>query len=93
MIIQCENCKRRFQVDETRIKPEGSRVRCSKCGHIFIVLRAEASEDTKLRGNNLNINKIDNIAVQHAVDQVADCPGKNQRYSDGKHSLLMRHTL
>ena len=59
MIIQCENCKRKFQVDETRIKPEGSRVRCSKCGHLFIVLRAEASEDTKLIGNNLNINKID----------------------------------
>ena len=39
MIIQCENCKRKFKVDPGRIKPEGSKVRCSKCGHIFMAMR------------------------------------------------------
>ncbi len=80
MIIQCENCKRRFQVDETRIKPEGSRVRCSKCGHLFIVLRAEASEDTKLIGNNLNINKIDS-SVDDQVNK-SESPMSTQENAD-----------
>jgi predicted Zn finger-like uncharacterized protein len=37
MIIQCGNCSRKFKIEESRIKPGGSKVRCSKCGHIFLV--------------------------------------------------------
>lgn len=35
MIIECKGCARRYQVDDTRLKPGGSRVRCSSCGHVF----------------------------------------------------------
>ena len=35
MIIECQGCARRYQVDDTRLKPGGSRVRCSACGHVF----------------------------------------------------------
>src|ERR1700758_650005 len=41
MIIQCEHCKTRFRVDDSRIKPTGSKVRCSKCGNVFSVTREE----------------------------------------------------
>ena len=37
MIIKCKSCYRRFKLDETLLKPSGSRVRCSKCGAIFHV--------------------------------------------------------
>ncbi len=40
MIIECKNCARRYQVEDTRLKPGGSRVRCSGCGHVFTVERA-----------------------------------------------------
>ena len=36
MIITCENCETRFTFDESLLKPEGSKVRCSQCRHIFI---------------------------------------------------------
>lgn len=41
MVIECENCKRKFRLDDSRIQPPGSSVRCSKCGHIFFVSKAE----------------------------------------------------
>lgn len=35
MIITCEECSTSFNLDESLLKPEGSKVRCSKCRHIF----------------------------------------------------------
>ena len=37
MVIQCEKCNRKYRLDDSRIQPPGSSVRCSKCGHIFFV--------------------------------------------------------
>jgi len=37
MIIQCENCETKFDLDPSRIKPEGSKVRCAVCKHVFVV--------------------------------------------------------
>ncbi len=44
MVIQCENCNRKYKLDDSRIKPPGSDVRCSKCGHIFFVPKKEDLE-------------------------------------------------
>ncbi len=37
MVITCEGCERRFQVDAARIPPRGARVRCKRCQHRFHV--------------------------------------------------------
>ncbi len=39
MIIRCEECEAEYSIDERRIKPRGSKVRCSNCGHMFRVYR------------------------------------------------------
>ena len=36
MIVMCEGCETSFQVDDRLIKPTGSKVRCSKCRHVFV---------------------------------------------------------
>ena len=36
MIIQCEECRTKFNIDETFIKNEGSKVKCSCCKHVFM---------------------------------------------------------
>ena len=41
MIIPCISCHRIFRLDDSMIKPTGSKVRCSKCRHVFIVYQAE----------------------------------------------------
>jgi predicted Zn finger-like uncharacterized protein len=35
MIITCEVCNTSFNLDEKRLKPTGSKVRCSVCAHVF----------------------------------------------------------
>lgn len=35
MIITCENCRRKFRLDERLLKTTGSRVRCSRCRTLF----------------------------------------------------------
>jgi predicted Zn finger-like uncharacterized protein len=45
MIIRCENCNVRFNLDENRIKESGSKVRCSKCQHIFVAYRPASAEE------------------------------------------------
>ena len=41
MIIQCPECQARFKLADEKIKPEGTKVRCSKCQHIFTVTPPE----------------------------------------------------
>jgi predicted Zn finger-like uncharacterized protein len=37
MIIECEDCKSKFELDEGLLSEEGSRVRCSVCKKVFMV--------------------------------------------------------
>ncbi|MBW1682508.1 MAG: zinc-ribbon domain-containing protein [Deltaproteobacteria bacterium] len=37
MIVQCESCGTKYQLDETLLREEGSKVRCSRCKHVFVV--------------------------------------------------------
>ena len=36
MIITCQECSSSFNLDESLLKPEGSKVRCSKCHKVFV---------------------------------------------------------
>ncbi len=41
MIITCESCKTKFQLDPRLIKGLSSKVRCSQCKHVFFVSRED----------------------------------------------------
>lgn len=45
MIIQCEKCKTRFRLDDSKISEAGVRVRCSRCSHTFVVRRDAPEEE------------------------------------------------
>jgi len=47
MIIACEKCEAKFQLDENLLKDEGSKVRCSVCQHVFTVYPTGASSIEK----------------------------------------------
>lgn len=47
MIVQCPNCGTKYNLPEERIKPEGAKVRCTRCTHVFQV-QAPLSEDAVL---------------------------------------------
>ena len=46
MIVNCEKCKTGFNLDEELIGESGSKVRCSKCHHIFTAYRAPLAGET-----------------------------------------------
>ncbi|RZB34096.1 MAG: hypothetical protein SRB2_03489 [Desulfobacteraceae bacterium Eth-SRB2] len=52
MIITCKGCNASFNLDESLLKPEGSKVRCSKCKEIFMayppVLPKEAEKPDEI---------------------------------------------
>ena len=35
MVITCPACKRKYRIDERRLKPPYQKMRCSLCGHVF----------------------------------------------------------
>jgi predicted Zn finger-like uncharacterized protein len=54
VIIACEKCSTRFQLDDAQVPPAGVKVRCSRCRHAFVVRAAEAeaaSDEQAARGH------------------------------------------
>jgi predicted Zn finger-like uncharacterized protein len=45
MIVECGQCKTKFRVADDKITPAGVKVRCSKCKHIFTVVRGAAGTE------------------------------------------------
>lgn len=45
MIIICNSCNSRFNIDERLIKPQGSKVKCSKCQTVFVVHPPKQEEE------------------------------------------------
>jgi predicted Zn finger-like uncharacterized protein len=43
MIVTCEGCETSFQVEDRLIKSTGSKVRCSKCRHVFVAYAPAAA--------------------------------------------------
>lgn len=41
MVIQCESCRTEFNLDESLLKEEGTKVRCSRCRHVFTAYPSE----------------------------------------------------
>jgi predicted Zn finger-like uncharacterized protein len=37
MVIQCEQCRTKFKLDDNKISERGVKVRCAKCRHVFTV--------------------------------------------------------
>lgn len=45
MKIECPNCKKTGEVDDSKIPKEGIGVRCPKCGNRFIIMRENSKEE------------------------------------------------
>jgi predicted Zn finger-like uncharacterized protein len=43
VIVDCESCRTRFRLDDSRIPPTGARVRCSRCKTAFVVYRPDTT--------------------------------------------------
>ncbi len=53
MIIECENCASKFSLDETLLKSEGSKVKCSRCKHVFTAYPKKQMSDEEPMTNKV----------------------------------------
>ena len=56
MLITCHNCETVFQIDKTKIDPNGQQVRCSVCAHIWTV-SADNEQERTLPKLNIDANR------------------------------------
>lgn len=42
MIVECTECGTRFTLDESRLRGDSAKVRCSKCRHVFMIQKSES---------------------------------------------------
>jgi predicted Zn finger-like uncharacterized protein len=45
LIIECESCKAKFSLDDSRVGPKGVKVKCTKCQNIFVVRREDSEKE------------------------------------------------
>ena len=62
MIISCESCQTKFQLERSLVKPNGSQVRCSKCYAVFSVYPPDKS-DRRKHPRTLTRNLIAHVSV------------------------------
>lgn len=44
MIIQCEQCRTKFKLDDSKVPDKGVKVRCAKCRNVFSVFREQQTD-------------------------------------------------
>jgi len=60
MIVQCEACQTRFRLADEKIKPGGTKVRCSRCKEVFTVTLPEPQPvEEVVDFGSFNMEKID----------------------------------
>ena len=42
--VACEACRKRYRIDETRMKADTARVKCKACGHVIVVTKPPAAD-------------------------------------------------
>jgi len=57
MIVPCVSCQSMFQLDNTYVRADGSKVRCSKCHDIFMVFPPEHNIEPCSKSSTLNTDE------------------------------------
>ena len=77
MIIECINCSSKFNLNENFLKPDGSKVRCTKCGQIFraFPIFLDRDEQSLPTDNEMNTKEVNN----HKTDTLTTEQRTNHR--------------
>lgn len=59
MIVKCPNCKTEYNVDEAVIKPNGKKLKCFNCGHIWHQEYKSETEIKELDNSNISENNFE----------------------------------
>jgi predicted Zn finger-like uncharacterized protein len=79
MIVQCSQCKKKLRIPEEKIRPEGSKFKCSKCGAVLSVKKPVSVIKKKENGNTVSVNAEQKTGTaQESLRHVADQKERRQ---------------
>ncbi len=80
MLVQCPECTTKYNLDESKIGHDGSKVRCSRCKNVFTVFRpmTESVDAQAKSADDPAANLVGNDAAQEgsagSLDEAKDAP-------------------
>ena len=92
MIITCESCKTRFRLDPRLIKGLSTKVRCSRCQHVFFVSREDdLAIDQVILEPELPDREVSlgSKPPQFIPSRIPDQPDSDKRFLDDSFSLSL----
>jgi len=81
MLVICEECAKKYNIDETRIKGKKAQFSCRECGHIIVVEKPEHMESSL---------KNQEISDEEAMAQVAAMPSPEHDENTGTEAPVTR---
>lgn len=84
MIVTCPKCQAKFNLDETKIPPEGAWVRCSKCDEVFQVFPPGAEAPAPEPEPDEGLDLSDDLFGGDISDDEFDLTGDSDPEPDGK---------
>jgi DNA-directed RNA polymerase subunit RPC12/RpoP len=83
MLVICEDCAKKYNIDESRIKGEKAKFTCKECGHIIVVEKPEAVEPAPETKPMADEEAMATICAMASPEEQQD---KNSSTSEGKGS-------
>ena len=65
MIVACSQCSTKLRVPEGRIRPEGSKFKCSKCGATLFVKKTGTDKKKQETGDPVNVPADEKTGTTH----------------------------
>ena len=47
MLAICEECSKKYNIDESKMKGQRARFSCQECGHIIVVVKSDNAGESK----------------------------------------------
>ena len=83
MLVICEECAKKYNIDETRIKGEKAQFSCRECGHIIVVEKPVVVEKNEISDEEAMAQ----VAAMPSPETAGDPELSNPSVATGKTSL------
>jgi len=72
MIVLCDNCQKKYRLDDKKIPEKGIRVKCSNCNHVFKVPPKQTQAPPKKESTSTTKNRPSTPKPSHSNAQESD---------------------
>lgn len=84
MVVVCESCSTRFQLDEARIPPKGTLVRCSRCKATFIARPSSVSFEETIQDVVAEVTQAGGEPVPEPAEDLFETGGDDLGETHGR---------